>query len=73
MKRNLDNFKTPVLKEKEDYFLHLLDELGLGSTVIVNNGSRGDYQLYEIDLSNLDDEKYSNIRASLVRNQTSFL
>lgn len=73
MKRNLNYFKTPVLKEKEDDFLHLLDELGLDSTVIVNNCSRGDYQLYEIDLSNLDDEKYSNVRASLTSNQTSFL
>lgn len=73
MKRTLDFFETPVLKEKEGNFLQLLFDLGLDSTAIVNNGSRGNYQFYQINLSELDDKDYSNVRAELIDNQISFL
>ena len=73
MKRTLDFFETPVLKEKEGNFLQLLVDLGLDSTAIINNGSRGDYQFYKIDLSNLDDEHYSNLKSNLISYQTTFL
>lgn len=73
MKRTLDFFKTVVLMEKKQNFLQFLDDLGLDSTFIIDNGSRGNYQLYQINLSELDDMDYSKVRARLTDNQISFL
>lgn len=73
MKRTLDFFKTVVLMEKKQNFLQFLDDLGLDSTFIIDNGSRGNYQLYQINLSELDDMDYSKVRARLTDTQISFL
>lgn len=73
MEHTLDSFKTPVLKEKQTDFIELLNEQGIDSTAIINNGLRGDYYLYQIDLSSLDDEHYSIVKNILISNQTSFL
>ena len=59
--------------EKKQNFLQFLDDLGLDSTFIIDNGSRGNYQLYQINLSELDDMDYSKVRARLTDNQISFL
>ncbi len=73
MKRNLDNFKTPVLKGKENNFLKFLESLGVSSSNIVLDESRGDYQFFSINLRNFTDSCYSSIIEELISNQVLFL
>lgn len=66
-------YETLISKDKQDKFLDFLRKLNIKDGEIKLTHSRGDFYLYEIDLSEKSDEALSNIRTELNNTQIDFL
>lgn len=73
MKRDLVNFETPVVKEKDSDFLKFLKAHRIEDSQIKLKCLSGSYKIYVIDLSKFSDSLCSEMREILIKNQTSFL
>lgn len=66
-------YNTPVLKTKQEDFIAFLRELGITKDELILVGNRGDYYIYQIELSSKDNSSYNSIRHELNKNQVEFL
>ena len=66
-------YKTAIAKNKQNNFLSLLRKLGIQKDDLTLTHSRGDFYLYEIDLSKRNDDSISFLRRELNESQVNFL